>query len=218
MNLFEIKQSIFLFIVAIAIIDGCKEDKNDCLHGCGNEPPKDTIYSSLEFLPYWYFKTGSMWIYERTDTTPKIFDTAWVTISKTKIEFDPSINSINALEQRVLQIDHSLRNFKSDRGPNTYAVLVKTSMGDPDIIEWSWSSKKILFSGVYQYSSNSMISGTFEAKAETTITSGKYTLPNTIPFISSTFGTQVFLSKNVGISKFIIGNEIWELNYYHLEV
>jgi hypothetical protein len=205
---FALIASLFLFF------NCCKEDQ-ECLHGCGSSP-KDTIYCTQEFLPYWYFKKGSLWIYQRTDTSILIYDTAQVIYNNALIDFTPSRNSVSAIEYRVVQIRHSDSNFWSDFVPSK-SVIVESDQSNPELIWWEWSCKKIFFYVEYSFKADRVLNVPYKVGLSTTIITPVYTFDNTIPFINEQSGDSVYITKGVGMSKFIAKNETWELVSFKIE-
>lgn len=186
------------------------------MHGC-NLNPQDTIFSPKEFLPYWYFKKGSLWIYQRTDTTVQLFDTAVVVFDKTSIDFVPQINSISYLESRKVYVKHSDSNFWDKRFSNK-AVLFESPQSNPRETFFYWDCKKFEFYIGYIYYANIVANGPFKVEMSTTIKTPVYTFDNSIPFINEQKQDTIYLTKGVGLSKFVLNNETWELVYYKVEL
>ena len=72
-NLLKLSLLAFLAMILVA----CPK-KNKCNPDC------DTVVDApKEFLDYWFFNTGSYWVYKLADTSATILDTVKITFSKT---------------------------------------------------------------------------------------------------------------------------------------
>ncbi len=211
------KQKIFqFFIIVIGIfiinIYSCKPEEKVPIHG-KELAPKDTIYCNKEFLPYWYFNKGCIWIYKRTDTTATIYDTATIVSAKTDIQFLTSFNSINALEGRFISILHSDSNFW-DRTNKVMSINCNYLFNDQTLFNLNSKKSNLLIS--YNSFYNKILDLNYIITLNKTITTPNYTLNNTIEFLSSQYGIALYLSKEVGISKIIFNNQTWELVNYNI--
>jgi len=211
----KLQYHVFLATIVIVLCHACK-DAEECPYGC-IKSPKDTVYCHKEFLPYWYFTKGSIWIYKRTDTSAVMFDTAEVTYNKASIDFEPSFNSVNALERRMIHVTHSDSQLWSDYMPKSRAVVIESVSDDAEGVSWTWSAKKLLFFAQYFYVQNKVGGGPYKVGTPKTIITPVYTFNNSIPFFNELTGDSIYMTKDVGISKFVGSGETWELVSYHIQ-
>lgn len=204
--------SIIFFIIVSLYITSCKPDDSEPLHG-KEKPPRDTLYCDKEFLPYWYFNKGSMWVYKRTDTNAIMYDTAIVVSAKTDIQFLTSFNSLNALEGRFISILHSDSNFW-DRYNKVMYVRCDYLFNKETQFDLNSKKSNLQFSYFSYY--DRISDPNYIVTLNKTISMSNYTFNNTIEFKSDKYGIALYLSKNIGISKIIFNNQTWELINYNI--
>jgi hypothetical protein len=69
----------------------------------------------------------------------------------------------------------------------------------------------------YSFKADRVLNVPYKVGLSTTIITPVYTFDNTIPFINEQSGDSVYITKGVGMSKFIAKNETWELVSFKIE-
>jgi hypothetical protein len=96
---------VILLIAALSsFLISCEKEGQDTFKGISN-PPSEIRYMDDTLKTYYFFKVGSQWIYQRTDTSAAIYDTATVISSAAEIIYDNQ--SSYQIEQVRVNIVHS---------------------------------------------------------------------------------------------------------------
>jgi hypothetical protein len=183
-------------------------------------PPKDTIYFPQEFLDYVYFNEGSWWIYQRIDTSEKVYDTVEVERASIKIYFIPQKSTIHAIEQGESKFTHSNNSFfKSNIAPKDRWQIFSSDVYDSNRFVAHCDSYSPLAWGYY-----------FTWPYRMGLNDGDWTLLDTFhinvvnkqrPTLHVALGsssTEIWLCSKIGIVKFkTYTNQIWELNDYYIK-
>jgi hypothetical protein len=209
---------LILFYSSLVFINcnpnnGCEDCPNP------NIQPKDTIRFSQEFLDYTFFKEGSWWIYQRTDTTAQLFDTVTVARATNKVFFTPEISAFHALEQIDAQYMHSYNGFfQPNVAKKDHWQIFSCTVKDTNLFAAHCTSYSLLAWGYYYTWPHKMGDN------------GNWKLIDTIPIDVmnkklpvlhiglSNSSSLLWLSIRLGIVKFkTYTNQVWELKEYYIK-
>jgi len=167
-----------------------------CNKGCENPPE-----IPHEVLKYFYFDTGSKWIYQRTDTTAAVYDTAIVTLSDFEINSSNSPNPCG--ENFVCLLEHNYENFKN------YTEYIGFQPVD----------RSTFLVNVHYYSNNFLLTfdGAFNGiilPTETASFQDNYEVNNTNYSNVLVVDNQTFkyvYAPNIGVIQYVFEGKTWEL-------
>jgi len=181
---FLILSCCILFLATSVFVTSCNK-------GCENPPE-----IPHEVLKYFYFDTGSKWIYQRTDTTAAVYDTAIVTTSKFEIY---SSNTLSPCGEHFF----SRKDFKNYSEQIVFAPAVRNSFN----IGLGYYNINLTLSFDYNY--NGIILPTELASFQDNYEVNNTNYSNVLVVDNQTF--KYVYAPNIGVIQYVFEGKTWEL-------